>query len=130
MLHYFTVVGLCLAAILLIYFLARDAITEARWLAGMLGVYLLEYALSTVLWRTPHSITLHEPGKLIFKCLVSKKTFATEDLKSIKAGFLNTYFLYFTFKKGKVTVLNSVDGLPQLILLIKGDNPNVQIEGC
>ena len=127
--NYFIVVALSLAAIFLIFFVVLDPAQEARWFAGLWALSVLAFALPNAL-RTPHTILLDESGELIFKSLLSKRAFQAKDLKSIKASFLSSYFLYFKFKKGKVTVINSVNDLSQLIWLVKGINSNVQTKGC
>jgi hypothetical protein len=127
--NYFIVFLFCLAAIFLIFFVVLDPAQEGRWFAGLWALFVLAFALPNAL-RTPHTIVLDESGELSFKSLLSKRAFQAKDLKSIKASFLSSYFLYFKFQRGKVSVVNSVDDLSQLIWLVKGINPNVQTKGC
>jgi len=126
--NYFTVIALSVTAIFLIFWVVLDPAQEARWFAGLWALSVLAFALPNAL-RMSHTIVLDESGQLIFKSLLSKRAFEAKDLKSIKAGFLNSYLLYFKFKKGKVTVINSVNDLSQLIWLIKSINPSVQTKG-
>jgi len=123
-------VGLSLMAIFVIFFvvLNRQEAKEARWFAGLWALSVLAFGLPNAL-RTPHTIVLDESGELIFKSLLPKRAFHAKDLISIKARFLSTS-LYFKFKKGKVTVINGINGLSQLIWLVKDINPNVQTKGC
>ncbi len=128
--NYFGGIALTGAAIFSIFWVVLDpAQGEARWFAALWALSILIFALPNAL-RTPHTIVLDESGELIFKSLLSNRTFQAKDLESIKATFLSTYFLHFKFKKGKVSVINSVNGLSQLIWLIKGINPNIQTKGC
>jgi len=59
-----------------------------------------------------------------------QRTFEVSDLKSIKTGPGNGYFLYFEFKRGRVAVLNSVKNLSELVKIIKSINPEVLTRGC
>jgi len=128
---YFVIVGLSLMAIFAIFFvvLNRQEAKEVRWFAGLWALSLLAFGLPKTL-RMPHTIVLDECGKLIFKSLLSKRAFNAKDLISIRASFWGTSFLYFKFKEDKVAVIYGVDGLSQLIWLVKSINPNVQTKGC
>jgi hypothetical protein len=131
MFNYFGVFVFCVAAIFLIIFVVPDPAQgqEGRWFAGLWALFVLAFALPNAL-RAPYTIVLVESRELVFKSFISKRVFEVKDLKSIKASFLSSYFLDFKFKKGKVTVINSVDDLSQLIWLVKGINPNIQTRGC
>ena len=131
--HYFGTLVLCVGAVSSIPLFVLNPPQKALWLAGLFVVWFLVFAFGFALphaLRLPHTISLDESGRLIFKSLVSQKAFMARDLKSMKANFPNRYYLYFTFSNGKVTVLNSVDGIYQLIQLVKGINPNLQTKRC
>jgi hypothetical protein len=127
--NYSITIVFCLSAIFLIFVVVLNPAQEARWFAGLWALAVFIFALPNAL-KTPHTIVLDESGTLRFKSLLSKRAFQVRDLKSIKASFMSSYFLEFKFKKGKVTVINSVDDLSQLIWLLKGINPNLQTRGC
>jgi hypothetical protein len=126
--NYLIILVLTVFAILLFFIVFLDPVQKARLFAGIWSCSIFVFALPFGLQLT-HTISLDEPGRLIFKSLLFRKAFEASDILSIKTGIGGGYFLYFEFRKGKVAVLNSVGNLSGLISTIKGLNPAVQTIG-
>jgi hypothetical protein len=81
--------------------------------------------------RMPHSMTLNsDSGKIIFNSLISKKKVNIREIQKIKTSPINSAYITFRHKSGRLTLLNRIDGLHELINEIKKVNPNLETKGC
>ena len=81
--------------------------------------------------RMPYLISLKsETEQIIFKSLVTKKEVDIKEIRMIKTTPINSAFITFKLKSGRMTLLNSIDGLHELINEIKRVNPELETKGC
>jgi hypothetical protein len=103
--------------------------TTARIFAALWALFVFLVVIPHSL-KTPHTIVLKDSGQLTFVSVVSKRSYKAQDLKAIKASFGQRYFLYFKFKKRKVSVINSIDNFTQLKWRLKGYNQDLETKKC
>jgi hypothetical protein len=127
--NYSVLVALSVGAILLFFAVFLNPAQKPRLFAGVWSCFVIVFAIPYGL-QHPHTICMDDPGLLVFRSLLLHRTFEVSDLKSIKTGPGNGYFLYFEFKRGRVAVLNSVKNLSELVKIIKSINPEVLTRGC
>lgn len=81
--------------------------------------------------RMPHSIMLSSDSlKLVFKSILSKKEIESMKIGEIEVTAISNAFITFKYDAGKLTLLNGIDGLHELITEIKKLNPNLKTKGC
>lgn len=103
--------------------------TAARIFATIWALFVFLVAVPHSL-KTPRCIVLGDSGQLIFVSFMSKRFFKAQELRTIKASSGQRYFLYFKFKKGRVSVINSIDNLTQLKWRLKGYNQDLETKNC
>jgi len=68
--------------------------------------------------------------KIAFQSFFNKKEIEASSVLKVKTTFLNNAFITFYHKSGKFILVNSIDGLHELINEIKIANPNLETRGC
>lgn len=127
--NYCVIVALSVAAILLFFTVFLSPAQKPRLFAGLWSCIIIIFALPYGL-QLPHTICMDESGRLVFRSLLLQRSFEATELMSINSGPWNGYFLYFKFKKGRVTMLNGVKNLSELVKMIKDINPDILTSGC
>lgn len=77
--------------------------------------------------RLPYVIMAKETNILVFKSIFSEREIRISDIVSIKTSFGNGYFRH---TNGKVTMINRIDNLHELISEIKKTNKSLVTKGC
>lgn len=81
--------------------------------------------------KMPQSIELNtDSQKMTFNSILSKKEIEIREIQNIKTTPINSAFITFRHKSGRLTLLNRIDGLHELINEIKKINPDLETRGC
>lgn len=79
----------------------------------------------------PNSIEISADSKsVLFKSIFSKRQIEIKKILKVETTPFNSSFITFKHEAGKFTLINSIDGLHELIHKIKEVNPNLKTKGC
>jgi hypothetical protein len=76
----------------------------------------------------PQSIELTADGALKFDSFLGTRVVTPKDLRAVTTGSMG-YYVVFRFEKAKVTLLNRIDGLYELLSYLKSCKPDLVIKG-
>ena len=94
------------------------------WSIGVLVMVVLNL-------KMPQSIEFNSDlQKVIFNTIFSKKELETIKIRKIETSPINSVFITFRHESGKLTLINRIDGLHELINEIKKINPHIETRGC
>ncbi len=75
-----------------------------------------------------------EKDFIIFKSLIFKKTYRIQDITNIKTILMNGTMITFHFKiegkKKRISILNRITDLYQLLYKLKEENKDIEFYGC
>lgn len=79
----------------------------------------------------PHTILLNaDKQRLIFKSILSEKEIESKKINKIEITLISNAFIIIKYDDRKLTLLNGIDGLHELINEIKKANPDLETRGC
>ena len=76
----------------------------------------------------PRSVELTADGALKFDSFLATRVLSPKDLRSVSTQSMG-YYVVFRFEKAKVTLLNRIDGLYELLSYLKSQQPKLVIKG-
>lgn len=93
------------------------------WLCGALFV--------AYMWlRIPFEIKIHDDNMIEFRSVLRRTTVSPHEIKSVRAKRYAVGFVDIVHQKGRVHLLNQMDGFHDFIFTIESLNPAIKIEGC
>ena len=125
---FMTLLGVFLLGLLVpLSFTGQDYLVLALLAAWSLG--LIRYW--AYLLGMPHRILIKGDSTLDFISLFRHRTFAVDEVASIKVSPLYpSYLRIITSSRKNLTMINHIDGLHELIEVIKRGNPELETRGC
>ncbi len=131
--RYLLLLVLSMIGALLLSLLIPMAVSGGDYLIGGLlalwALALLRYW--AFLLAMPHRITLEGGEHLILQSLFRTKKVKCSEITALHVSpFYQSYLKIITSGKKTFPMLNHIDGLHDLILRIKSENPDLETKGC
>ena len=120
--------------VLFIVFIAIQAVIEGNinifHTIGIAGIIV--FSITYLIFITPYKIAISKDF-IIFKSLVLKKTYCIQEITNIKTN-INASMINFHFKidgkKKRISILNRITDLYQLLYELKEENEDIGFYGC
>lgn len=103
----------------------------AAWVVWLTPVVLVLLAWAWwVYLKIPFIITVQNDKSLEFKSFLRVINLAPRDITAIREGFLLPGFFQIRHGTGKLLLTTQMTHIPELIALIKKENPAVKVSSC
>lgn len=87
--------------------------------------------LNAYMWlRFPFEIKIHDDNKIEFHSVFRRVILSPGAIQAVRAKRYALGFVDVIHEKGKVHLLNHIDGFHEFLATLKSLNPTVKIQGC
>jgi hypothetical protein len=95
-------------------------------------VIVLGFALfQSYMWlRFPFEIKIRDDNMIEFRSMFRRVTLSPCEIKAVRAKPYALGFVDVVHEKGKVHLLNHIDGFHEFLTTLKSLNPAVKVQGC
>jgi len=90
------------------------------WVIGLWYTYL----------KIPLEITITETHSIEFRAPLKRTVISPHDIQLITSSYLSRGFVTIKHTKGKLRLINHIDGFYDLIYRVKLINPTIEVKGC
>ena len=126
-LHLIAASAIALIAFLVLFIPEGPNVQKAgTWILVLFALFALYVVYSFV--AMPRTVELTADGALKFDSFFGTRIAAPAELRSIVTTSMG-YYVVFRFAKAKVTLLNRIDGLYELISYLKAQCPELVVKG-
>lgn len=80
--------------------------------------------------KMPFEIKIQDDSSIEFRSLIKRIVVMPYEIKSIKSSSLTLGYITIEHAKGKISLINKIDGFYDFISTLKSLNPNIEVKGC
>lgn len=97
----------------------------------MFGIFLGFAFFNAYMWlRFPFVIKIRDDNLIEFRSIFRRVVVSANEIKAVRAKRYAMEFIDVVHERGKVRLLNQMDGFHEFLATLKTLNPAVKIQGC
>ena len=97
----------------------------------MFGIFLAFAFFKAYMWlRFPFVIKIRDDNLIEFRSIFRRVVVSANEIKAVRAKRYAMGFIDVVHERGKVRLLNQMDGFHEFLATLKTLNPAVKIQGC
>lgn len=97
----------------------------------MFGIFLGFALFNAYMWlRFPFVIKIRDDNLIEFRSIFRRVVVSANEIKAVRAKRYAMGFIDVVHERGKVRMLNQMDGFHEFLATLKTLNPAVKIQGC